>query len=328
MEIQRRKMQVNDRNREKEGQEKNKKWKEKWLNWVWDFRDKNGLNENRALKAVITYALAIVLMITVCSFFNYAGLWKDNMNLACFGEENGFNYQDILFTQISVSFIVISLTTVLSSNSKVVYWVDLIQMELVDPILTDFLAYSMYIFACLTASAYFVICESDYIYISFTVSIVLMVFLTIKMIAVNFENEHMRRKIRMYYDWIAGKEKESDLYKDMMNTFVNTTIKYAQEKNVVAFFENFDFLYENFERKKGDPEYKKGELEGMCLIIELLGRENDFFLRQILSQIDIDDNEENGKEYKYNGLKKDIKYVMNTVKNTSTLENMISSLCF
>ena len=114
MEIQRRKMQVNDRNREKEGQEKNKKWKEKWLNWVWDFRDKNGLNENRALKAVITYALAIVLMITVCSFLDYIGLWKDNMNLVCFGEKNGFNYQDILFTQISVSFIVISLTTVLS----------------------------------------------------------------------------------------------------------------------------------------------------------------------------------------------------------------------
>jgi len=255
---------------------------------IWEIREKMQINQHRLLKALILYVLALGLMIIICSVLNGTGLWSDSAAQHYFDEKCGFTYQDILFTQISVSFIVISLTSVLSADSKVIYWVDIIQMELVDPILTDFLAYSMYVFACLTSSVYFVICKSDYVYISFAASIIIMALLTIKLIGVNFESEAMRKKVDAYYDWIAQKGENDPIYKGMINTFVNITIKYVQEKDVTAFFENFDFLYKKFKEKKKDQK-GKGEVDSLCLIIELLGRENDFFLRRILEKIDSDD---------------------------------------
>ena len=305
--------------KEKQGEgeiETQKSWNEKFKKWwfskIWDVRERIKLNEHRILKAIFTYALALVLITIICMLLNYTGVWADNVVDKYFGgNDMGFTYQDILFTQISVSFIVISLTTVLSSNSKVIYWADLIQMELVDPILTDFLAYSMYIFACLTASIYFVVEKSHYVVISFGISVVLMVLLTIKMITVNFESEHSRRKIEMYYDWIITKEKEekSKLYKEMISSFANINVKYAQEKNVVAFFENFDFLYERFENKADELKTECEELEMICLTIELLGRENDYFLWRIVSQIK--------EEGKYSNLRGYIKDTMKTIKDAS-----------
>ena len=321
-----------DMNRKKEKQsegekETQKSWYEKlkkwWLSKIWDIRESLKLNEHRKLKAIVTYVLALGFITIICMILNYTEIWADNVVDKYFGgNDMGFTYQDILFTQISVSFIVISLTTVLSSSSKIVYWIDLIQMELVEPILTDFLAYSMYIFACLTASIYFVVEKSHYVVISFGISIVLMVLLTLKMITVNFESEYTRQKIKMYFDWIATKEKEgeSKLYKEMISSFVNTNVKYAQEKNVVAFFENFDFLYDKFENKEDDLKADCEELEMIGLTIELLGRENDYFLWRIVSQIDLKANGEG----KYSKLRKYIKSVMKKLKDASPKDDKSS----
>lgn len=296
-----------------------KKCKEKIYDVIWSCRCNPKINQHRRTKALLLYILGLLVIGGICTFLAYSGMWNNYMLEGYFESENSFTYQDVLFTQISVSFIVISLTTVLSSSAKVVYWIDKIELELVAPILTDFLAYTMYTFACLTASVYFVVKKSDFVYISFGFAILIMALLTIKLIGVYFESASLKEKISSYYDWIS--ENGGALYEETKNTFAYVTVKYAQENNITAFFENIDFLYSKYEAKKNREDASAtDELDTICLIIRLLGREQKYFQQRILEPVRM------GEKYIDIKNRKEFIDALRVVKGGHTLDTTIDAL--
>lgn len=111
-----------------------------------------------------------------------------------------FNVFDLLLGQISNTLIVLSLTTVLSEGFRKVYWVDIKEEKLIYPSVTCFTGITVYLLTGLGWSIIFY-AASFYVgvMVSFLVSILLLVFLTLKMISIHFGREELKIKLANEY---------------------------------------------------------------------------------------------------------------------------------
>lgn len=121
---------------------------------------------------------------------------------------NDFNEFDLLLAQISNTFIVLSLTSVLSTNIGTVYWIDIKDEKLVRPFFLCFYALTTYLLTLMSISIYvYFHKEILELLISFFMSVALLIFLTISMINVYFNRERIKNK----YGWIYI---EANIYVD------------------------------------------------------------------------------------------------------------------
>jgi hypothetical protein len=144
---------------------------------------------------------------------------------------------DMYYTQISVSFIIISLVSVLTNVSKPVYWVDITQFKLIEPRHTAFIDFAAYIFGGLILSSIFIIFSSNYIIISFGFSILFMMALTIKMIGAYFGRDSV--KVELQKEFLSLKDKvknaNSDRPKEIEKNNTNQKTKYKRKEKEDAF---------------------------------------------------------------------------------------------
>jgi hypothetical protein len=144
---------------------------------------------------------------------------------------------DMYYTQISVSFIIISLVSVLINVSKPVYWVDITQFKLIEPRHTAFIDFAAYIFGGLILSSIFIIFSSNYIIISFGFSILFMMALTIKMIGAYFGRDSV--KVELQKEFLSLKDKvknaNSDRSKEIEKNNTNQKTKYKRKEKEDAF---------------------------------------------------------------------------------------------
>ena len=107
---------------------------------------------------------------------------------------------DILLSQISNTFIVLSLTAVLSTNVGYVYWIDIKDHKLVEPLFSCFIAIMTYLLTDLCFSVIvYLLNKPDSLFLSFLVSIILLIWLSYKMISVYFGRNRMKQKLLLTY---------------------------------------------------------------------------------------------------------------------------------
>lgn len=226
--------------------------------------------------------------------------YKENCNL---------NEMDVIITQISTSFIIVSLTSILSSNSKIILWMDRIELELKEVNLGSFVAHTVRIFTCLLGSIALFIMADEYLYINFLLSIAVTLWFMVDLIRVNYDNRSTERKLEKHFDFIKNNREEAwakDEYDAILRAFVSVTVKHMVELDMDGFYTNMGFLE------------RKGEWETMTKISMTVQHENVFFLKDYFESVMQD--KERAEKYTEN-----MEWFWENVKK-SDLNNALSDL--
>ncbi len=111
-------------------------------------------------------------------------------------ENAGSIATELIITEVSSAFIIVTLSNIFSSTSQKVYWTDTLRYRLISPKYTNFTALSGYIMATMLSGLLFFIIENIIranhvisIFASFVLSVILMIILTARMIDSNFGRE-------------------------------------------------------------------------------------------------------------------------------------------
>lgn len=145
------------------------------------------------------FVIVMILCVVTCLVDDKTGLTQK-----IFGDyENGRNIAiEFFLVEVQVAFITLSLSTALSSSSKRVYWVETYTYRLISPRVTNFTALSAYILAVLLAGLIwcFIGFFSDIscvaaIFLSFILSVVFLILLSVRMIDANFGKERIKREL-------------------------------------------------------------------------------------------------------------------------------------
>ncbi len=155
---------------------------------------------------------------------------------------------DFFLVEIQVTFIVVSLSTALSTQSKRVYWVDSFQYRLIKPKFTNFTALSSYILATLIVGIVWEIldrCLKNFggmmgIMASFVLSLVFMIILSMRMIGANFGEEAIKREL------------EDELRKRLQEQKITEHIGYDKGLRIPEVRELVQVTFQEIEEKKLD----------------------------------------------------------------------------
>lgn len=105
-------------------------------------------------------------------------------------------YFELLLGQIANTLIVLSLTSVLSSNFGHAYWVDIKDSKLIEPFWTCFVGITVYLLTGLVYSiAAYILHLPLGVIISYLLSTLLLILLTFKMISIYFGKEEMKKRL-------------------------------------------------------------------------------------------------------------------------------------
>ena len=163
---------------------------------------------------------------------------------------------DCFFTEVSAAFITLSLSTVLTSESKPVYWTTMYEYRLMYPPFTNFRTLSACVLAALTDGVVWFCVDkvSGYsgvvcIFLSFVLVLILLVILALRMIDANFGRDQVKKELEV----MLRQKKESrpsgfNLGKDQgenieeVNKLVQVTIQELERKDIDLVVENMDLL--------------------------------------------------------------------------------------
>lgn len=138
-----------------------------------------------------------------------------------------FNEFDLLIAQISNTFIVLSLTSVLSTNMGTVYWIDIKDEKLVRPFFWCFYALTTYLLTSMVISIIEFFIQDLYgLCISFFMSIILLIFLTISMIDAHFNRNQIKNKYRWEYIM-------TNMMADDISNFRISSLRYLLDRGLV-----------------------------------------------------------------------------------------------
>ena len=130
-------------------------------------------------------------------------MWPAGQTVKSFIGENKEWIFDAFRVEVQVAFIVVSLSTALSTSSKRVYWEEMFTYRLVSPMLTNFTALAAYTLATLAVGLfwriYAVFWNDIYgtigVAISFIISVIFMIMLSARMISANFGRDKIKAEL-------------------------------------------------------------------------------------------------------------------------------------
>ena len=208
-------------------------------------------------------------------------------------ESNGFTHLEVLGIQLSVSFIVISVVTVFSQKTTVIYWEDIMQYKLVRPHGTNFNAIASYIFADQLVSLVLVMIASPYVYATFFISVLLIMWLSLKMLIAVFSSDLIKEELAERY----RREKEARLtdkavrndYREHKRKLIQYTLQAMDGNDIDTVCENMELLYRNGETadaaylvdkmEKGGKIYMVSRVAKTCSFIFAEPENMEFFSR-------------------------------------------------
>lgn len=145
---------------------------------------------------IVKYVSVTVAFLLVTTFLIY--LFNMDKAIESLSE---INYFDLLLGQIANTLIVLSLTSVLSSNFGQAYWVDIKETKLIKPFWTCFTGITVYL---LTALFYSILMYAMGRYagvlLSAVFSTVLLMILSFQMISIYFGKEGIKQQLREEYE--------------------------------------------------------------------------------------------------------------------------------
>ena len=163
---------------------------------------------------------------------------------------------DCFYTEVSAAFITLSLSTVLTSESKRVYWTSMYEHRLINPFFTNFRTLSACVLAALTDGIIWFVVDKVSVYsgvicifLSFVLVIFLLILLALRMIDANFGREQVkkeledmlrRKKESRPFGYDIGKDQGENL--EEVNKLVQVTIQEMEGKDIDLVVENMDLL--------------------------------------------------------------------------------------
>lgn len=145
----------------------------------------------RTIIYIITALLILSVLTTIGYFCNFDNILKDYSDIG---------YFELLLGQIANTLIVLSLTSVLSSNFGHAYWVDIKDSKLIEPFWTCFVGITVYLLTGLVYSiAAYILHLPLGVIISYLLSTALLILLTFKMISIYFGKEELKKRLFSEY---------------------------------------------------------------------------------------------------------------------------------
>ena len=213
----------------------------------------------------ILLSCACLLVILLCLGFFSPDSAIHNMIIQRFillENVGGFSYLDVLDIQISVTFIVISIVTIFSERKTTIYWEDIIQYKLINPKFSNFNAIACYIFVDLIYTILLIIQDSKYAYITFFISILLIMWLSFKMLIAFFSGDYIRRELSKKYALEHSKRlKDANMrktYREHKRKLIQYTLQAIDTNDIDTVCENMELLYQNKETE--DTDYLIGKI--------------------------------------------------------------------
>lgn len=102
---------------------------------------------------------------------------------------------DVIITQYTITFLIVSLLSLLSGSGEYVYWIDILEEKIISPRLLNFISLSVYGFISMFAGTIaFMRHELELVMIFFMIDVILLVFLTFRMTSIYFGKDRIRRR--------------------------------------------------------------------------------------------------------------------------------------
>lgn len=243
-------------------------------------RDLNRVNRLNFLGNVTKYAIVgILFALLFYIFVEFLNTYMKNLMINM--ELIDSNITNFLTTQSSLTFIVLSLISILSNKDEFVYWEDIITYKLKRPHFTNITALSTYIIVALFAfvTVYIFNGKSYIMFTYFILSIILLTFLMYMLLATYFPNrEEIKKSLKERF---YGDEKK---YEKIDNLY-SQTLFLLQNKNVRYIEENISFLFEIIFLEKEltieDKEYANYKL---ILALTQISKEEPFIFYKFLEK--------------------------------------------
>lgn len=178
----------------------------------------------------------------------------------------GDNYMDIYLSQLSLTFITITITSSLSDNSNIIYWENIAEKKLIRPFWTCFLSYTIYSFVTILYAtvAYFVMEEHLSFLVFFFVDVLVLVLLTLNMVDVYYNRDAKKKKLEKEFIAVAKDlEHRREEYDAIILGLREHTINARIENNFELVKENLLFIANNYAyfNAVDNEHYKVGNME-------------------------------------------------------------------
>ena len=215
------------------------------------------MKKNNVMKYLLPSALVILIINILCCLIAY-GFGISKQIFTDVADKNGF-VTDLFLVEVQITFIVLSLATVLSTQTKQVYWEDMFQYRLIKPKFWNFTAITSYILATFIDGVIIMIADKCFggfyftmgIISSFLISLIMMSILSVRMIGANFGREELKKELedelRASVNSIQKVNEHIGFDKGLripqIRQLSQVTIQELEEKKLDLACENMDLLF-------------------------------------------------------------------------------------
>lgn len=156
----------------------------------------------------------------------------------------------VFAAQASLTFISISVLSVLSDKDHIIYWKNIIESRLVEPPFRCFAAYTTYSITTIGISLFGLAFKNySLVSIGFLLDIIVLVFLTKSMLDIYFARTRIKRQLEK--DFIKSTQEEKDIIFEKLQEYI---VKAISSNNFTYLKETFGFIIKN--KKLFGTEYK------------------------------------------------------------------------
>lgn len=143
---------------------------------------------------------------------------------------------DLLLNQYTITFLIISLLSLLSGNRECIYWVDILEYKIILPLHRNFISLTIYSFlSMLAGTVAYIMCDKLLVLEFFVYDVVILIILTLKMVGVYFGKAKIQQ--RLYKEIIKDvrrylndkDEKTFDTVSDKLNGMYEKAYQLAQD---------------------------------------------------------------------------------------------------
>lgn len=165
---------------------------------------------------------------------------------------------DVIVTQYTITFLIVSLLSLLSSHGEYVYWVDVLEQKIIAPKHLNFISMSVYAFVSMLAGTYaFWIKDVELVIVYFVIDVICLVFLTFRMIGIFFGKDRLRKRLHKKFikevkEYLSepNEEKFNQIEKKLYGAYENAN-KLAEKKEFAQIIDtNFQLLIDISELMK------------------------------------------------------------------------------
>jgi len=187
------------------------------------------------------YILPAAAMLLLYSIGGDSALYHEFMSLVV------EHRVDLFLTQISVSFIAITITSVLSSKDELVYWANLVEEILVYPKHSSFESVTDYCFFSVIGSFVCVIIKEPIaLLVFFAFNIISLATLAYKMLTIYFDKDKLKKRLQREFDKrYSEAEREKKIEK-----LVDNTYRLLKENDSEKVVENIKFMLDRKQELK------------------------------------------------------------------------------